>query len=362
MGRAVEGSIYLEHRVTDYLEDYFRGLGVPYERQPVAPQRDNIVAHLEVPGAARTLLLEAHQDTVPVDGMTIDPFGGVIANGRLYGRGACDIKGGLAAMLSAFTRLARDKSRASMNVILASTVDEEHTFTGVQELVRRGLKADFAVVAEPTDLDIVNAHKGVARFVLTTPGRACHSSRPDRGVNAIYRMGHVLTGLEHFAKELELSRTDPVLGPPTLSVGRIEGGVSVNTVPDVCRIEIDRRVIPGEDAAATAGEMVRFLREREHIDFEIDCPAPWMSMPALSPDGSEEIVALLAKAITAVDGLHPVVSVPYGTDASILARAGIPAVVFGPGDIAQAHTKDEWVALEEVQKASEILFQLATAR
>jgi acetylornithine deacetylase len=360
MGRSVQGPIYFEHQVTAYLEEVFRGLGVPYERQPVAPQRDNIVARLDV-GAQRTLLLEAHQDTVPVDGMTIDPFGGVIDHGRLYGRGACDIKSGLAAMLTAFARLVHDKRRAAMNVILACTVDEEHTFQGVQELVKRCVRADFAIVAEPTDLDIVNAHKGVARFVLTTLGKACHSSRPDRGVNAVYRMGHVLTGIERFAKVLELSRTDPVLGPPTISVGRIEGGVSVNTVPDSCRIEIDRRVIPGEDAAATCAELVRFLREQEMIEFEFDCPAPWMSMPALSPQGSEELVALLAKAIVAVDGLHPVVSVPYGTDASIIARAGIPAVVFGPGDIAQAHTKDEWVALDEVAKASEILFRLCTS-
>jgi acetylornithine deacetylase/succinyl-diaminopimelate desuccinylase family protein len=361
MGRPVQGPIYFEHQVTAYLEDCFRSLGVAYERQAVAPQRDNIVARLEVPGAKRTLLLEAHQDTVPVDGMTIDPFGGVIEQGRLYGRGACDIKSGMAAMLATFARLARDKTRATMNVTMACTVDEEHTFLGVQELVRRGVRADFAIIAEPTNLDIVNAHKGVARFVLTTYGRACHSSRPDRGINAVYRMGRVLTGIERFARTLELSRTDPILGPPTVSVGRIDGGVSVNTVPDMCRIEIDRRVIPGEDAAATAGELVRYLREQEKLDFEMECPAPWMSMPALGPQGSEELVALLAKAIHTVDGLHPVVSVPYGTDASIIARAGIPAVVFGPGDIAQAHTKDEWVSLEEVAKASEILFQFCTA-
>jgi acetylornithine deacetylase len=361
MGRAVQGPIYLEHQVTAYLEDYFHSLGVPYQRQTVAPQRDNIVARLDVPGAKHTLLLEVHQDTVPVDGMTIDPFGAVIDNGRLYGRGACDIKSGMAALLAAFARLVRDKARATMNVILACTVDEEHTFRGVQELMKRGIKADFAIIAEPTGLDIVTAHKGVARFVLATPGRACHSSRPDRGINAIYRMGRVLGGIERFAKTLEKSRSDPVLGPPTVSVGRIEGGVSVNTVPDTCRIEIDRRVIPGEDAAVTAAELVRFLREDAGIDFELDCPPPWMSMPALSAKGSDQIVQRLGAAIDKVTGKHSVMPVPYGTDASIIAQAGIPAVVFGPGDIAEAHTKDEWVSLEEVHKASEILFCLCTS-
>jgi acetylornithine deacetylase ArgE len=358
MGRHVQGPEYLERQVTDYLESFFQKLGVVSERQTVAPGRDNIVARYASPGAERTLLLEVHQDTVPVDGMTIAPFGARVDNGRLYGRGACDIKGGMAAMLAAFARLVQIKPRGAMNVVLACTVDEEHTFLGVQELVKRGIRADFAVIAEPTQLHIVNAHKGVARLILTTTGRACHSSRPEQGVSAIYRMGRVLTAIERFAAKLQQGRSDPLLGPPTLSVGRIEGGVSVNTVPDGCRIEIDRRVIPGEDPALCADELLRFLRE-DGIDFELDCPRPWMSMPALAATGSEEIVRRLGRAIDSVTGSHRVMPVPYGTDASTIARAGLPAVVFGPGDIAQAHTKDEWVSLEQVEKASEILFRLA---
>src|SRR5262249_12552587 len=155
-------------------------------------------------------LLEAHQDTVPVDGMTIDPFGAKIESGRLYGRGACDIKGGMAAMLAAFARLVHEKPRGAMNVVMACTADEELTFLGVQELVKRGLKADFAVVAEPTLLNIVTAHKGVARIVLTVPGRACHSASPEQGVNAIYRMARVLGGVERFAAQLRTSRADPL--------------------------------------------------------------------------------------------------------------------------------------------------------
>jgi acetylornithine deacetylase ArgE len=358
MGRHVQGPEYLERQVTDYLDSFFHKLGVASERQTVAPGRDNILARYASPGAERTLLLEVHQDTVPADGMTIAPFGARVDSGRLYGRGACDIKGGMAAMLAAFARLVQTKPRGAMNVVLACTVDEEHTFLGVQELVQRGIRADFAVIAEPTQLHIVNAHKGVARLILTTTGRACHSSRPDQGVSAIYRMGRVLVAIQRFADNLQKGHADPLLGPPTLSVGRIEGGVSVNTVPDSCRIEIDRRVIPGEDPALSADELLRFLREAG-IDFDLDCPRPWMSMPALAATGSEEIVQRLGRAIDSVTGSHQVMPVPYGTDASTIARAGIPAVVFGPGDIAQAHTKDEWVSLEEVEKASEILFRLA---
>jgi acetylornithine deacetylase ArgE len=359
MGRPVSGPEYLEHRVTAYLEDFFRGLGVPYERQSTAPLRDNIIARWQPAGAPRTLLLEAHQDTVPTDNMTIEPFGARIDNGRLYGRGACDIKGGMAAMLAAFARLVREQPRGAMAVVLACSVDEEYTFTGVTRLVRDGLRADLAVVAEPTQLKIVNAHKGVVRWHLFTGGRSCHSSSPELGVNAIYRMGRLLTGIEQFAERLRAGHADPRLGPPTLSVGVIAGGTSVNTVPDRCRIEIDRRLLPGEDAQAAPAQLSAFLREEAGIDFPFESAAPWMTKVALGAEGSEALVQLLSTAIRSVNGTPEVVAVPYGTDASTIAAAGIPAVVFGPGDIARAHTCDEWVPLDEVEQASEILYRLA---
>jgi acetylornithine deacetylase ArgE len=359
MGRPMAGSEVYEHRVTAYLDDFFRDLGVPYERQSVAPLRDNIVARWESPGAARTLMLEAHQDTVPTDHMTIDPFAARVEGGRLYGRGACDVKGGMAAMLAAFARVVRERPRGAMSLVMACAVDEEFTFLGIQRLVRDGPRADLAVVAEPTGLEIVNAHKGVVRWHVLTAGRSCHSSSPERGVNALYRMGRVLVAIERYAERLRASRADPVLGPPTLSVGRIEGGTSVNTVPDRCRIEIDRRVIPGEDALAAAGQLTSYLRDEAGIDFPFQCTEPWMSKGALSPQGSETLVARLGHAIDSVAGSHRVTAVPYGTDASTLAEAGVPAVVFGPGDIARAHTADEWVPLDEVEQAAEMLYRLA---
>ncbi len=359
MGRAVQGPDYYEHRVTEYLEQFFRDLGVSYERQKVAPLRDNLIARCEAPGARRTLIFEAHQDTVPTDNMTIDPFGARIENGRLYGRGACDIKGGMAAMLAAFARVARERPAGAANLIMACCVDEEYTFKGVSRLVQDDLKADGAVVAEPTGLNIVHAHKGAVRWHVTVAGRSCHSSSPEQGVNAIYRMGRLLTGIERFAERLRASRTDPLLGPPTLSIGRIEGGTSVNTVPDFCRIEVDRRLLPGEDPAAAPEHLADFLRTEAGIDFPFTCVEPWMKKTALSPAGSEELVRRLGEAIDAVRGRHTVMGVPYGTDASTLAEAGTAAVVFGPGDIARAHTCDEWVPLDEVEQASEILYRLA---
>jgi len=361
MGRDMRGPEIYEAQVTNYLEEFFRGLGVPYERQVVAPLRDNIVARFECPGARRTLLLEVHQDTVPADTMAIEPFGARIEQGRLYGRGACDVKGGMASMLATFARLVREKPVAAMNVTLACTVDEEHTFLGVQRLTREGLAADLAVIAEPTQLHIVHAHKGVVRWTLTALGQSCHSSTPEQGVNAIYNMAGLLIVIQQFAESLRTSRADPLLGPPTLSVGRIEGGTSVNTVPDRCRIEIDRRLIPGEDPLIAPHELDAYLRQATQLQVDFESSMPWLQAPALAPTGSEELIGMLGRAIDSVKGAHRVMPVPYGTDASTIAQTGIPSVVFGPGDIGKAHTCDEWVPLEEVEEAAEILYRLACA-
>jgi len=363
MGRDLQGPEIYEHRVTAYLEEFFRGLGVRYERQKVASLRDNIVAHFEPPAPAKTtILFVAHQDTVPTDNMTIDPFAARIENGRLFGRGACDIKSGMAAMLATFSRLTREKPAGAANLILACTVDEEHTFLGVQRLIQSGLRVTYAIVAEPTCLNIVRAHKGAVRWHLTTPGQACHSSSPEKGVNAIYRMGHLLQVIERSAQELRSGRVDPHLGAASLSVGRIEGGTSVNTVPDRCRIEIDRRLIPGEEPGEVLRQFAEFVKVEGKIDFPFEFSDPWTALLPLDwegPEGKSELVARLGRVINQVRGRHEVMAVPYGTEAAPLAAAGIPAVVFGPGDIAQAHTCDEWVSLEEVEQASDILYRFA---
>ncbi len=358
MGRPLEGAYLYEYQVTNYLERFFRNLGIEPERQPIAPQRENIIARYHAPHATRTILFEVHQDTVPTDAMTIDPFGAIVENGRLYGRGACDVKGSLAAMLGVLARLCRERPKTSASLILACTVDEEHTFLGVQKLVQIGLQADFAIVAEPTRLNIVPTHKGVVRWEVTTTGIACHSSAPERGVNAIYRMGRLLEAIEGYAKSLSAKAKHPDLGTPTLSVGTIQGGVSVNTVPDRCSILVDRRLLPGEDPREAAKHFERVLREEAEVPFH--CSAPFLSCPPLRPLGSQEAIQRLGDAINSVCGSHEVFGVPFGTDASTISEAGIPAIVFGPGDIAQAHTRDEWIELAQVEAAAEILYRLAT--
>ena len=356
MGRTdLPPAILFESRAIDRWEAELRTLGVAVRRQPVAPGRDNLIATFEG-GGSSTILLEAHTDTVPVDGMTIDPFGGVIEDGRLYGRGACDVKGGGVAMYGAFRRLVLEKPASTPRVILAFTVDEEHTFLGAQALVKSGLKADFAIVAEPTNLNIVRSHKGVVRWQIETTGRACHSSKPQEGINAVYRMGSILTAIERYAEELQARTPDANLGARTLVVGTIRGGVSPNTVPDRCVIDLDRRLLPGESATEAIEDLNRYLK-----GFEFATHPPKLTCPPLMPNGGDEYVARLCTAIDRVRGKHEVWNVPYGTDASTIQEEGIPAVVFGPGDIAQAHTKDEWIDLAELEAAAEVLFGFLTS-
>jgi len=360
MGRPLAGEHLYEGRVSAYVAEFFQDLGVPHFAQPVAePGRTNVVAWYDGPAPEKVVVFEVHQDTVPTDHMTIDPFGAVIDGGRLYGRGACDVKAGMAAMLHAFASVVRDKAPIRARVVMACTVDEEFTFLGVQELVKSGWLREAglpveAIVAEPTGLHIVDAHKGVVRWAVETAGRSCHSSRPDRGENAIYRMGPVLTAVEEYARTLQ-TRTHPRLGPATLSVGLIGGGTSVNTVPDRCAIEIDRRLLPGEVPEEASRDLDAFLRGRLGPDYPFVSRPPGLQMPALGNDLSAALTRGLGAAIDAVVGRHEVQAVPYGTDASTFAGAGIPAVVFGPGDIQKAHTVDEWVSLGEVEQASAVL-------
>jgi acetylornithine deacetylase/succinyl-diaminopimelate desuccinylase family protein len=351
-----------EGRVADVWERHLRALGVPVERQSVAPGRDNIIARFVPPSPApATLLFEAHMDTVPVDGMTVEPFAARIEGGKLYGRGACDVKAGGVAMFGAFRRLVAEKPPGSAAVTLAFTVDEEHTFLGVQHLMNSGVRADFAVVAEPTRLNVVRQHKGVVRWTLGTSGVACHSSAPERGVSAVYRMAKVLAAVEEYARVLQATKVHPQLGPATLSVGLIHGGVSPNTVPDKCSIYLDRRILPGESGGEAIEDVTRFVQRWPGVDFPLETVLT-LDCPALPAEGGDEWLNKLGATIDAVVGRHEIHAVPYGTDASTIRQAGVPAVVFGPGDIAQAHTKDEWVELSQIEQAAEVLFRFACGR
>ena len=237
----------IEQGVTAFLAGFLAERDIDFEIQNVADGRANVIAMIPGQDADQVILLDAHQDTVPVEQMTISPFEAKVVGDRLTGRGACDVKGGMAAILAALDRVRSRRGKPPVSILASFTCDEEHQQLGAQRLVSgwragsrsTGLaarKPSLAVITEPTDLDVVVAHRGVVRWSLTTRGRAAHSSRPEEGTNAIYRMAAVVRCLQDYASRLgTLVKPHPRCGPATLSVGVIAGGASVNVVPDVAR-------------------------------------------------------------------------------------------------------------------------------
>ncbi len=369
MGRQVSGPEYFEYRVTEYLEQLFQKLGLPFETQTLQPKRTNIFArlagHRDPLHGGELIVFEAHQDTVPVDGMTIPPWTPEIRNGRVYGRGACDIKGGMSCMLTAVSRLAERRPAEMPTIIMACSVNEEHGFSGAKEMGQLWASGesklvprvpDAVIVAEPTDLNVVVAHKGVARWSVHTRGRAAHSSKPELGVNAIYGMAKVLNALEEYARDIAPSRGEhPLVGRPSLSVGVISGGLSVNTVADHCSIQIDRRVLPGEDNVAAQQHVIDFVRERVASDVDLEHEPLFLASPGLSDTRNSLLSARLSASIRRQGGPGECIGVSFGTDAPAFDRIHAPTVVFGPGSIAQAHTCDEWIAIEQLERATNIL-------
>jgi acetylornithine deacetylase len=376
MGKEVEGPEFFEHAVTAHLEQLAHSRGWACERQTVAPLRDNLLISLpgEIPpqDGGELLMWDAHQDTVPIEGMSIPPFEPNIADGKLYGRGACDIKGGLATMLAALARIAELPQRGRPTIVLACTVNEEHGYSGARALTELWAtgksqllprRPDGIVVLEPTSLDVVVAHKGVSRWRCHTHGTAAHSSNPAAGVNAIYAMARVLDVLEIYANEIAPTLAEhPLVGQPTLSVGTIRGGISVNTVPDQCTIEIDRRVLPGEDPLAAQEAVITFLNEEVHESVRHSHERPFIHSGGLSEAHNGALARRLALAARKHGASGQLIGVPYGTNGSMYSPLAVPTVVFGPGSIAQAHTADEWVELAQLEAAVNILVEFGASR
>lgn len=342
-----------EAGVANAVERRCRDIGLDVIRQPISPGRENVLATLRVPGATGTLLFEAHMDTVALAPMGEDGVRPVVRDGRLYGRGACDTKGSLAAMLVACERLLPRRGELRVNVSLLAAVDEEHAFTGVLGFVASDQPATAAVVGEPTDLRVVIAHKGVLRGQIAVHGRAAHSSEPERGRNAIDGMADVLVALRAHRGQLAGLR-HPLVGQPVFTVSLIEGGTGINIVPDHCAICYDRRVIPGEDPARILAGLDALLDgvRAHHRGLTIELAPPDLIDDPLETDGDDPLVHAASAACVAsgLDGTP--VGVPYGTDASKLRnRRGIPSIVFGPGSIDQAHSPDEYVPLHHLDAA-----------
>ena len=341
-----------EGELGSWVRRFFEARGFEVGEQEVWPERRNIIARLPGRDRTRRVILEAHLDTVSVQGMTISPFEPRIADGQHYGRGACDTKGGLAAMMHAVAGVKADGLVPPCDVWLAAVVDEEFSFRGVTKLCEN-LVAEAAIVAEPTNLRAVVASKGVLRWRIRVQGKAAHSGKPHLGINAINHMARVILALEEDHRGLA-NNSHPLLGSATCNVGVIHGGVQVNFVPDQCVIEVDRRLLPGEKPAAVLAHYQSLIDalQLQHATLRAVMEPPMLTDDPLETP-VESAVVRLATALLAERGRDAQPGgVPFGSDASKLSRQGVPSIVFGPGSIDQAHGAVEFVDLAEVEAAA----------
>ena len=352
-----------EFRVAEFLAEYLSEKGFQIEWDRATPERPNLIASYGPAAPVRTLLLEAHTDTVGVEGMVISPFDPRIENGRLHGRGSCDTKGPMAAALCALTpeRLER-LAQAGVRILFVGAFGEEKGNLGAERLVEQGVGADAAIILEPTDLNVVHAHKGALWVELTLSGELAHSSEPTKGLNAINAMADLLGWLQtRIAADCE-RHGDAALGSPTLNVGRIEGGMAINIVPHHCRVEIDRRIVPGESPDDFLQPLEQQLEQmklegriRAYTLKIIKAGMPFITDPAAP------LVCQLRQAIESSGRPAEVTTAAWYSDAGAFGMTCKEVVVFGPGSIAQAHTKDEYIDIEELIAGQQVLEQFLDA-
>jgi acetylornithine deacetylase len=346
-----------EGAVAEFVASRLREAGIECELRETLPGRPSVLARL-AGESEDTIWFDAHIDTVSVEGMAFEPFAARIEGDTLYGRGAADDKASLAAMMAAMIGVAKDGGRPPATVMLTATADEEYRMRGLLGLLESGVRARAGVVGEPTGLEVVIAHKGVARFTVATTGKAVHSSRPEEGVNAIYRMGKVVAALEAYAKGGVGRDTHPLLGRATLSVGVIRGGKHVNVVPDRCEIDVDRRLLPGEEARKAANDVRAYLSTAVEEEVGMEFVGPDLAVPGMNLTSDHELVQAVSAAVKEVTGKAPLSGMAGTTHAGHLIEAGIPAVVFGPGAMGQSHTAAEELDLNQLEQAAAVYERL----
>lgn len=327
-----------EARLAEHLRRLLEGLGAESSLREVLPGRPNVVARFpgDRPGKPR-ILLAPHTDTVSVVGMTINPFGGELREGKVWGRGASDTKGPMAAMICALSRCREILPSLGHEIWFAGLMGEESGQYGAKALALEE-HFDFVIAGEPTDLKTVHAHKGSLWVTLTAHGKAVHASAPELGENAVYSM---TSAIERIRQEVipSISREEhPLLGRTTLSVGTFRGGSKTNIVPDHCEATIDIRVIPGADP----DWIVSLIR-----DASPGLDVFHLGSSPLFTDPNHPVISLLSS-LSATP-----VGAPWFCDAAVFAEKGMPAVALGPGSIAQAHTADEWISVLELERGAD---------
>ncbi|QDT04807.1 putative succinyl-diaminopimelate desuccinylase [Rubripirellula lacrimiformis] len=363
-----------EAEMADYVDRYFTQRGIETWRQQVYPDRPNVIARVPGLDSSRRIVLEAHMDTVSVVGMTIPPWTPEIRQGRMYGRGSCDTKGGMAAMMNAVSTMVSAGTTPPCDVLFTATIDEEFSYRGVVALCdslepgpvdaailttesspTHPWTADAAIIAEPTDLRAVIASKGLVRWKIVTTGRSSHSAKPHLGVNAIEHMAHVITAIESDTRRLAKS-THPLLGPATCNIGVVRGGVQINFVPDRCEIEIDRRLLPGE-TRETVLQHYQDLVDKVAVNqtsMQVTMEPPMLSDRPLETNASSKAVRNIVSVLEDMNLDATPAGVPFCSDASKFGALGIPSMILGPGSIDQAHAAVEYIECSQVVQAAEI--------
>ncbi len=345
-----------EGQVARFIANWLERAGLSVQLLESAAGRPNVIATAKGSGGGRSLLLNGHMDTVG-KGYFADAHKPRIDGGRLYGRGAYDMKGGLAACMQAIADARKHPLRG--DVILTAVVDEEYASIGTADVAKK-VRADAAIVAEFTELQLILAHKGFIWFDIETTGVAAHGSRPDLGVDAIAHMGRILVDLEQLDRSLRAHPSHPLLGSGSLHASLIRGGGEMSTYPDHCTLSVERRTLPGESADAVEAELSEIVQRQSGLDPSFKATIRrGLDRAPLEIGEDADIARAVQSAATKVLG-HPapIAGVAFWTDAAILSAAAIPSLLFGPAG-AGAHAAEEWVDLASVESCAQVYLETA---
>lgn len=349
-----------EIQIAECIRGILKKIDIPAEVEPVDKDRANVTGILKSAGPGPVLVLNGHLDTVPVkENWGHDPFSGEIDGNRIYGRGAADMKGAIAAMIGAAKKLKESNDKIKGTLLLSFVADEERKNSGTMRFLEKYKDIDYAVVGEPSDLDIVISNRGVLRLEISTFGKAGHASNPSGGINAIYRMNKAISSLMELAESYG-SNTENYTQKPSLSVSLIKGGTAENIIPDACEIVIDRRTVYHENTQEVIEEITGRFEEIRRKDSTFDYS--YKVTEELGPWKAGDDSGLLKMAGRVYQGCfkkRPVLKDLGATcETALFAEKGADTMVFGPGSIKQAHTKDEYIEISQLTGACEYYYRL----
>lgn len=357
-----------EHEVGVFLADYCEKLGFHVQRIPIVGNRSNVIVTLKGKGGGKTLLLNGHLDTVPPGQMDFDPYCGVIEEGFILGRGAVDMKGPIASMITMMHAIKKSGLSLKGDIVFTGVIGEEEQSEGTEALVKNGIKADGAVVGEPSSREYSAGHRGLEWLEIMVYGKAAHGGMPHLGINAIEKASVLIEAIKKEIYPKLAKRHHPLMGHSVMNFGRIEGGIQPSTVADFCKIQIDRRYVTGETVESVISEyqsVIDGIKEKDK-DFEAEIkrmPNNMLTLDHLPLETplTEPIAIAVKEALSIVLGEEARLSTKRGwTDASLLSNYGkIPTIVYGPGNISYSHTKHEKIAIKELIEAVEVYFLTA---